>query len=140
MQTSFLASVISKYYPATADKINILIESNVLLEKLAKRVYKKLETSVQKYADVMQRLKILLRMLDAWRTKDYTDISYTAIFLCIAILLYFINPIDLFPDFIPVVGGLDDVILLSFLFKIIDKELEKFLIWEKENSTQTAKA
>ena len=134
MTASFLTSVIQQYYPATAEKIKILIESNVLLEKLAVAVYEKIESSVQKYADIASRLNVLTRLTKAWRNKEYTVVSYVTVFLSVAILLYFVSPIDLVPDFIPIVGGLDDVLLLGFLLKMIDKEIERFLNWEKENN------
>ena len=133
MTASFLTSVIQQYYPATAEKIKILIESNVLLEKLAVAVYEKIESSVQKYADIASRLNVLTRLTKACRNKEYTVVSYVTVFLSVAILLYFVSPIDLVPDFIPIVGGLDDVLLLGFLLKMIDKEIKRFLTWEKEN-------
>jgi uncharacterized membrane protein YkvA (DUF1232 family) len=132
MTASFLTSVIQQYYPATAEKIRILIQSNVLLEKLAVAVYERMESSVQKYADIASRLGVLARLTKAWRNKKYTEVSYVTVFLSVAILLYFVSPIDLVPDFIPLVGGLDDVLLLGFLLKIIDKEIERFQAWEKE--------
>lgn len=132
MTASFLTSVIQQYYPATAEKIRILIESNVLLEKLAVAVYERMESSVQKYADIASRLGVLARLTKAWRNKKYTEVSYVTVFLSVAILLYFVSPIDLVPDFIPLVGGLDDVLLLGFLLKIIDKEIERFQALEKE--------
>jgi uncharacterized membrane protein YkvA (DUF1232 family) len=76
---------------------------------------------------------VLTRLTKAWRNKEYTEVSYVTVFLSVAILLYFVSPIDLVPDFIPIVGGLDDVLLLGFLLKMIDKEIERFLTWEKEN-------
>lgn len=137
MKPSFLASIIAKYYPTTAEKIQQLMESNILLEKLSKLVYKKIESSVQQYADIAERLRVILRMVNEWRNKVYTDIAASSIFISIAILLYFLNPIDLLPDFIPLIGGLDDVLLLGFLIKIIDKEIEKFVTWENANHLQT---
>ena len=139
MKTSFLTSIIQKYYPATAAKIQTLIESNVLLEKLATTAYNKLELAIQKYADIAERLKVITRMVQAWRNKAYTDFSYTTVFISVAILAYFISPVDLLPDFIPFIGGLDDVLLLAYLIKIIDKEIEKFVAWENSvHIVQTA--
>lgn len=133
MNPSFLTSLIQRFYPSTAEKVQTLIASNVLLEKLAVNVYGKLEASLQKYADIAERLKVIARMSEAWRKQMYRDISYASFFICITILLYFISPIDLIPDFIPFIGGLDDVLLLAYMLKVIDKEIEKFLDWERHN-------
>ena len=133
MKISFLASLIEQYYPSTAEKVQQLMQSNTMMEKLSKLVYKKIETSVQQYADVADRIKIMLRMVQSWRNKSYRNISTSSIFITIVILLYFVNPIDVLPDFIPIIGGLDDAILLAYLLKVIDKEIEKFIAWEKLN-------
>ena len=50
------------------------------------------------------------KLLHFARSKD-TPLKAKAI--CIGALLYFINPIDLIPDHIPVVGYLDDFVVLS---------------------------
>jgi len=130
MQEKFLTSIIHKFYPQTAEKIQELISSNILLEKLSVNVYEKLESAVQKYADIASRIKHIANMVEAWRLKQYDGISTYAIFICIAILLYFVSPIDLFPDFIPIIGGLDDLLLLNYLLKVVDKEIEKFTTWQ----------
>lgn len=36
-------------------------------------------------------------------------------------VLYLINPIDLIPDFIPVIGQMDDAIVLGILMKTVSK-------------------
>ncbi len=127
---SVLDNFVGKYYPETLLKVKELMASNVLLEKLLKQVYSKLDTTVQKYADHFERIKVVLRMMEAWRTKAYRDVSKSSIAISILVLLYIVSPIDIFPDFIPIIGGLDDVLLIGFLLKIIDKEIEKFLKWE----------
>ena len=38
--------------------------------------------------------------------------------------LYLINPIDLIPDFIPVLGQLDDIVVLSFAVKYIKRHTD----------------
>ena len=47
-----------------------------------------------------------------------------------AILIYALSPIDLIPDFIPILGYLDDLILLPALITITIKLIPKD-IWEK---------
>ena len=50
-------------------------------------------------------------------------------------LLYFVNPFDLIPDIIPVVGYIDDAFVVSLCLKFIGTDLEKYRKWiqsEKE--------
>ena len=46
------------------------------------------------------------------------------------VLVYLISPIDFLPDFIPVIGVLDDIALLAFAIPLLIKEAEKFVAWE----------
>lgn len=135
MKEKFLTTIIERFYPATSKNVQQLMASNKLLEKLSAQVYSKLETTVQKYADIADRIKNSTRLLDAWRLKKYKGVSYYTIFITVAVLLYFLSPIDLFPDFIPVIGGLDDLLLLNYLLKTIDAEIENFLEWENLQTT-----
>jgi len=135
MEASLLTVIIRRYYPQTATNVQVLVASNSLLKKLSDKVYQKAEQAVQNYADTAARIKTVTRMLKAWRKKEYRNIDKSSIFIAIVILLYYVNPIDLIPDFIPVIGGLDDLILLGFLLKVIDKEIEKFTTWEQQQAT-----
>lgn len=135
MEASLLTVIIRRYYPQTAKSVQSLVSSNALLEKLSNKVYQKAEQAVQNYADTAVRIMTVSRLLRAWRKKEYRDIDKSSIFIAVVILLYYVNPIDLIPDFIPVIGGLDDLILLGFLLKVIDKEIEKFITWEQQQAT-----
>ena len=44
-------------------------------------------------------------------------------------LLYFVNPFDLIPDIIPVVGYIDDAFVVSLCIKFIGTDLEKYRKW-----------
>ncbi len=47
-------------------------------------------------------------------------------------LLYFIIPTDLIPDFLPVVGLLDDIALLTTIIKSMQGELQKYRSWKTQ--------
>jgi uncharacterized membrane protein YkvA (DUF1232 family) len=132
---TFLDFLVGKYYPVTSIKVQELMTSNVLLENLLKRVYASLDSTVQKYADNFERIKVVLRLVEAWRNKQYLEVSKSALFVGILILLYIVSPLDILPDFIPIVGGLDDILLIGYLLTIIDKEIERFLNWEQRFAT-----
>jgi uncharacterized membrane protein YkvA (DUF1232 family) len=49
-------------------------------------------------------------------------------------LLYFIIPMDLIPDFLPVIGLLDDFAVLSTIINSLQGELAAYRHWKKANS------
>jgi len=88
--------------------------------------------------DVWESIQTLSRMIKAAATGEYTGIPTGTVVGGIAILLYFISPIDFVPDFIPVIGLLDDVALLAWFMSSIKSEMDKFTEWEKGNHAAMA--
>jgi uncharacterized membrane protein YkvA (DUF1232 family) len=88
--------------------------------------------------DVWENLQTLFRLIKAAATGEYTGIPTSTIIGGIAVLLYFLTPIDFVPDFIPVIGLLDDVALLAWYMTSIKGEMDKFVAWEKGNQAQQA--
>ena len=73
----------------------------------------------------------LLRLLRAWATGQYTLVPWKSLLLAIAAVLYFVNPFDLVPDFIPLAGLVDDVAVLGFVLKSLQKDLARFRDWQQ---------
>ena len=46
-------------------------------------------------------------------------------------LLYFILPADLIPDFIPVIGYLDDLAVLNTIMNSLNEEIRDYRIWKQ---------
>lgn len=61
---------------------------------------------------------------------EYREIPWQSILLMIGGLLYFLSPIDLIPDFIPLKGLVDDVAILAYIFTSIHGDLERFRQWQ----------
>lgn len=61
--------------------------------------------------------------------KQYTRVPVTSIIAIIAAIAYFVLPIDAIPDFIPVVGFLDDIGVISLVIKQINSELKEYMDW-----------
>jgi len=47
-------------------------------------------------------------------------------------LLYFILPADLIPDFIPAIGYLDDLAVLTTIMNALNTEIRKYRIWKEK--------
>jgi uncharacterized membrane protein YkvA (DUF1232 family) len=49
--------------------------------------------------------------------------------MVIAAILYFLLPLDSIPDFILGLGYLDDVTVITFVYRQLSNELEKYRTW-----------
>jgi uncharacterized membrane protein YkvA (DUF1232 family) len=77
-------------------------------------------------------LPILLRLARAWVSGEYRRIPVKAIVMILAAALYFVNPLDLIPDFLPVIGYVDDAAVVGYVLRSLQREIEVFRTWEAE--------
>jgi uncharacterized membrane protein YkvA (DUF1232 family) len=78
----------------------------------------------------VEDIRTLIRLVRAYRKGDYRSVPWTTVALAVATLLYLLTPIDLIPDFIPVLGYLDDVAVVALVVASTGKELDRFRAWE----------
>lgn len=83
--------------------------------------------------EVWESLQTLSRMIKAAVSGEYTGIPTSTVVGGIAVILYFLSPIDFVPDFIPVIGLLDDAALLAWFMTGIKSQMDKFEEWEGSN-------
>ncbi len=86
------------------------------------------------FDEIRERLVVLGKLIKAYATGEYRDIELKNVVIIIASLVYFLSPIDLLPDIIPVLGFTDDVAFLTFIFRSLGDEIEKFEIWDLNNN------
>ena len=84
-------------------------------------------------ADVWESMQILFRLLTAAVSGKYHGIPTGTLLGGTAVLLYFMSPIDAIPDFIPIIGLLDDAALLGWFMTSIKDEMDRFGDWERTN-------
>jgi uncharacterized membrane protein YkvA (DUF1232 family) len=88
-----------------------------------------------KAADVKEKFYTIGRLLKAYALGQYREIPWKPLLILTAAVVYFINPIDLFPDWIPGLGLTDDVGILMSVYGSFGSEIDKFLEWEKSRLT-----
>ncbi len=81
-------------------------------------------------AGVTRDAKGLVRMVRAAATGRYRKLPRRTLVAAVAGLIYFLDPLDAIPDFIPVVGFLDDAAVLAWVVSRVRKDLDDFLAWE----------
>lgn len=73
--------------------------------------------------------KIMFAMLKDVKKGTYPNVPWFTIASIAVALLYVFNPFDLVPDFIPGVGYIDDLAVLSISMGWIETDLHKYLDW-----------
>ncbi len=76
----------------------------------------------------------------AWWRGEYRAVSGKALLTVVAGLAYFLSPLDLIPDFLPGLGLLDDVAVLSWIMRTWSGELDAFAAWRDAQSTARRQA
>jgi uncharacterized membrane protein YkvA (DUF1232 family) len=97
----------------------------VLADALSK-AYAKRTALIHVFEDFL----LLFRLVKAWVFGEYKETPRNVILWAILAILYFLSPLDLFPDLFP--GGyLDDIAFITFVINKIRVDLDKFQGWEK---------
>ena len=85
--------------------------------------------------EAWETLQTMFRLIKSSMAGEYTGVPGTTIAAAVAVLIYFLSPIDLIPDFIPVLGLLDDVALVAWFSTTLKGEMDKFSEWESSHAT-----
>jgi uncharacterized membrane protein YkvA (DUF1232 family) len=75
---------------------------------------------------------LLAAVKDYWHGK-YRRIPYWTIAAIVVSLLYVLNPLDLIPDFIPVLGQVDDAAVVAACLLLVRQDLHKYKRWKIDN-------
>lgn len=78
--------------------------------------------------------RLLVDMLSDYYKGSYRHVPWWAIAAVVFSLLYVLNPFDLIPDFLPVIGIADDIAVVAVLLKMIERELEHYRRWKTGGS------
>lgn len=84
------------------------------------------------------RVRTLLRMLRSYINGDYREIPWKSLLMIIGSLIYFLMPLDLIPDFIPVSGLADDISIVFLVFNSINEDIEAFLEFEQSTKGRSS--
>lgn len=107
------------------------------LENLIQEALNKIKNFSQKNKKTerfIRQIYTLKRMIRAYIHGEYQNLPWKTLLTLIAGLIYFVTPMDLIPDFIPVTGFIDDATILLWIFHSFKEDIENFEIWEQDFS------
>lgn len=111
-------------------KAERLVENPVAVLRAADRASDRAQIARGPLGRIWEDLQTALRLSRAWSRRDYRGVTRSTIVLVVAGLLYLVSPIDAIIDAIPVLGFLDDALVLGWVFRQVRWELDAFREWE----------
>lgn len=90
------------------------------------RVKRELHTIPERMQKVTNQAGLVLELLDDYRDGSYRAIPWRSLAVAVAALLYSVSPSDVVPDFLPLLGQLDDAVVLALAMNAIRRDLERY--------------
>ncbi len=117
-------------------KAEDLLKDDVRMESFLEKIEKKIKW-IPFLAQEFKNIPTMVSMVRSYLRGNYTKIPKRTILAIVSALIYFLSPIDLVPDWIPLLGQLDDAIVIATCWNLVNKDVEDYRQWKKESRLQT---
>ncbi|WP_192820849.1 YkvA family protein [Rufibacter sp. LB8] len=121
-------------FNAMVSKAAGLMGKPVKIGLLLTTAYEKLtsaNSNVSGFEQIKEVMLRFMRLVKAYVNGNYRQVETKSMLLGVAVLLYVATPLDLIPDFIPIIGFADDLSLMAWFISAFQEELQKFQVWEE---------
>jgi uncharacterized membrane protein YkvA (DUF1232 family) len=130
LSSAIFAKIMKRGAGMTKNRALLLIILQQTVSKMEKRGIS------EGIGDVKSQLLLMVRFIKAYATGAYRDVAGKSMAnTIVGVLVYFVSPLDLIPDVLPILGIADDVALVMWMFNVLEKEINKFSEWEKTTKT-----
>ena len=82
------------------------------------------------FAETWPYFQAMLRLIRVYSQGHYRDVPESTLVVIIAAIIYVVNPLDVIPDALPVLGFLDDATVLALAVRRARQTLDEFMVWE----------
>ncbi|CAH1044128.1 YkvA family protein [Halomonas sp. TD01] len=101
-------------------------------------LFRRLKTRVWAVKRIGRALKLFLPMTRDVLRGNFRPIPWSAFGLMALALAYLVMPFDLIPDFLVMIGIVDDVLIVGWLLNRVDDQLSEYRTWKYAKETPAA--
>jgi uncharacterized membrane protein YkvA (DUF1232 family) len=109
----------------------LLKHPKALVKELHSAQDKLARTQNHRLTEIKEQLAVLIAWAQDILSGAYKDYQTKTPVMIIAGILYFLMPLDSIPDFLLGWGYIDDVAVISFIYRQLTTEIEHYLSWRQ---------
>jgi uncharacterized membrane protein YkvA (DUF1232 family) len=94
------------------------------------RVRRELRAIPDRMQKITNQATLVLEMIDDYMDGKYRAISWTSMVVAAGALLYSVSPGDVVPDVVPMLGQLDDALVVGVAMRLIRRDLERYVAFK----------
>ena len=106
----------------------ILIASEQKMDEFLLKLEEELKTLPQ--GEKIANIPVFVSMIKSYIKKEYTAFPMNTIVSIVALLLYWVSPVDIIPDKIPIWGKADDICALTIVLRGVEKDVVAYKTWK----------
>ena len=76
-------------------------------------------------------IPVMISLVKNYVQGKYTTVPYGTILAVLSALVYFLSPIDIIPDFIPLASYLDDMAVVGLCMNMVSIDIETYEKWRQ---------
>ena len=122
----------SEFYKENSAEAEEILKDEAKMEELIEKVDEVYKT-VPASETALSYIPLMMSLVKDHVKKEYTKTSQASMVSVVVALMYFVSPLDLIPDTIPMAGYVDDAVVISGCLALIRDEIEEYIAWSKDN-------
>lgn len=115
-------------------KAGELLDKKKELSSLLDKAVEKAAEKKGALGETWEDLKVFFGLVRDWSRGSYKGISVSNILVIVGAIIYFVNPLDVIPDFIIGFGFLDDITVIGYVLNSLRKEIQEYKDWVQASS------
>ena len=122
--------LVDQNFNASKNKAEELLKDKDKEKEKINQAFEKANINRSQLEEVWNNLQLLFSVVKDYLNGNYKEIPTGSMVAILACLLYFLSPIDLIPDFIPLIGYIDDVFVIALVIDQVHSDLKKYEDWK----------
>lgn len=142
-KTEFSKEELHKALHANDEEAASILEDKGKWESFKEKVeqFIKKAEKIPVFGSFIEDIVTMVSLVDSYVRNEYDAVPKGTLLSVVGTLVYVISPIDLIPDFIPVIGYIDDIAVVSFVLNLgLNADLDKYRKWHDKKREEALAA